>query len=623
MKIKRFTWFLFFTFSVLSILIWSRYSYPQLSFGNFSINRPKAVRIASEYLKALGIDSSSYKKAITFKQDGSADRYLQKTIGFDAFKKFLKEEDFDLFFWSVRFFKELEKEEFKITISSSTGEIISFFHTIDENAYRRKNTKEEAKQKAVDFLKHRFHFNPDLYILKIDNQFVRDNRIDYSFVWEKKDVQIPWSKEKDTGTGKMFISITVSGDDILSFSKNIFSVPDQFNRHLDKKQEVGENIITIIQIAYSLLYVASVFIIFLRRNHLAMHRTKKLYILIAIFFFILSFISIFNYFENVLYGYNTTRPFDAYLTRYFINNIISMIFAAVFFIIPGLSGELTRFEVFPQKKELSFLFYRQSSFLTRRVAELIILGYCVGIIMLGLQSLLIKIGQSFLGVWVENSWLGRLSTTYFPFITALTIGFKASLTEEISFRLFSISWFKKIFKNTFIAVVLSALLWGFAHSSYPIFPMWFRGIEVTCLGLFLSWIYLSFGIIPVIVAHYLFDAFWGVSGYLLGVAHPFDYYSSWGVLLLPAFLGLLAYLYNRREDVLPLKWQLNQHQQYNVNILLSFLKNNRELFSNKAKEDIRKGIFSHGWDLAVIDVALEEFFKENNISEKISPPTGL
>ena len=186
------------------------------------------------------------------------------------------------------------------------------------------------------------------------------------------------------------------------------------------------------------------------------------------------------------------------------------------------------------------------------------------------------------------------------------------------YRLYAISLGRKIFnkwlphwgnRSILIIVLLSSLIWGFSHSGYPIFPMWFRGLEVTCLGLFLAFIYLNFGIIPVIVAHYLFDAFWNSSGYIFGSSTPFYFTSSLSVLLLPLALGLVAFWLNKKEGERPLRWHLNAHQRYNLEVLKSFLKYNKNTYEHKSQGEIKKEITGHGWDPAVVDVAIGDFLR--------------
>jgi len=620
MKLNRITWTKFFIFSLISMAIWIKFSYPQLAMTNILIDRKQAVEISKNYLKEKGtVDVESFQTATVFRMDSGANRYLQKTVGFEGLKAFIQEHDFNIFFWVIRFFKENEKEEYFFTVEAAKGEIIGYRRIIDENAARKEVSKDEAREKTKEFLVERFGLDPDGHMLRSDLATVRDNRSDYLFSWQKNSVNIPWSDQADSGTGKLITGATISGDEILTFSKHNFIVPDQFHRDLSSRRDLSANIMIGIKICTLLLFVSGIFFIIVRQNHLAMHCTKRFYIGIMLISFTLSLMSNFNQFQQILFHYSTTLSFNAYLWRFGINAILSALFITVAILIPSLAGELLHYETSSKRREGSFLHYIQSTFLSCNVAQLIVLGYFVCFIMLGIQSVLIQIGQTYFGVWVEHNWMTSSSNAYLPFLATFTFGYKTSLSEEIMYRFYAINLGKKIFNkilpktntmNIILVCLLSSLIWGFAHSGYSIFPMWYRGLEVTCIGIFLAFIYLKFGLIPVIIGHYLFDVFWDCAGFIFGVSKPLYFYGSLFVLFLPLGIGIVTFLINRKENIRPLRWHLSKHQLYNLEVLKAYLCANMNTYKNKTQEQIKEEITPHGWDPAVVDVASKDFLKD-------------
>ena len=77
------------------------------------------------------------------------------------------------------------------------------------------------------------------------------------------------------------------------------------------------------------------------------------------------------------------------------------------------------------------------------------------------------------------------------------------------------------------------------------------------------------------------------------------------MLLLPLAIGGIAYFMNRPVKERTLGWQLNKHQKYNLNILKEFLRNHHCL-ANADPDEIKKEIISHGWDLAVVEMAIKD-----------------
>jgi len=431
-NIKRTTWILFLGLSVISLGAWWRYSYPQLAFTNFSIDRQKAVAIAKQYLEEeQNEDTSRYRTAAVFEIDENANRYLQKTIGYDGLIAFVKNHEFDMFFWVVRFFKEREKEGYNIFVSSATGEIIGFRHIIEDNLKIDVIKRNEARRRAVKILDERYGFDPKEHYVVGDflNNF--DYRADYSFSWMKKDVAIPWSEEENSGIGKLIYGAKISGDKILSFYKGTFQVPAQFTREISQLKNTGHNLSTLVHIFYIFIFTASIYFVIIRRNHLAMHSTKKFYLGAAIISFVLTILMGINQFQSMLFDYQTTSPLIDYFARIGVNTVFHGVFISVLILTPSLSGELLRFEQFKDKKQCSLLYYIQSTFFSRNVFYLICFSYLVCIILLGIQSILFEIGQTYWGVWKEYNWVTHLTTAYFPFLAAFTVGYKASLNEEL------------------------------------------------------------------------------------------------------------------------------------------------------------------------------------------------
>ncbi len=618
MNINQSTWLRFTCFALLSIFIWFKFSYPQNAFIDTSVTQSEALKAARQYLTSLNVNTDQFKTAILFNTESSTNRYLQKTLGFEGLKEFLKTNDYEIFFWSVRFYKENEKEGYRILISSATAEVLSFSHTINANAKRSEISKEEAIEDIKNFLIAQYQFDPNQYIFKNDTKVKLDNRTEYAVSWQKKDVKIPWNSDIDKGTGKLLTGASISGDEILSFSKNSFSIPEQFNRFLSKKGNLSRNLSLLLRAIILTLFTSSVFFVIVRRNHMVMHTTKSFYITLMIVFVGLSILSYFNSFQSVIFSYGTTSPFSSYIFRSVTSMLMSSVFITVAILFPALSGEALRFEVFRNKTRGGFLENLRSSFFTKDVSQMIILGYFVWIIMIGIQSLLIKIGQQYWGVWTQYSLISQSSSTYFPFLSALMMGVKASLSEEIFYRMFAICWIKKILdkfniftsKSTFMAAIIASLIWGFTHTGYPVYPMWFRAVEVSCLGFFLSFVYLRYGLITCFVAHYLFNVFWHSNGYLLGTSEPFNFFSSIAVLSLPAIFAFIATIRNNQNSPKKLRWKFTSPQKNNFKILSYYLLNHKLDYQKKSNKEIEKEFSSSGWDIAVIDCAIEKM-REN------------
>ncbi|MCA9400915.1 MAG: hypothetical protein KC713_04770, partial [Candidatus Omnitrophica bacterium] len=187
------TWTTFIALSLMAMAFWFYYKYPTLAFVDLSVDRQTAQNIADQYLISTGVDVEEYTSAIVFSRDQSTNRYLQKTVGFRGLEKFINEHDFDLFQWIIRYYKEGKKEEFRVSISSSDGNIIAFKHVLEEEIKKTDLGEEASKEIVMNFLKERYDFNPTEYTLRRNVSNTLDNRTEYHFGWQKNSVQIPWT----------------------------------------------------------------------------------------------------------------------------------------------------------------------------------------------------------------------------------------------------------------------------------------------------------------------------------------------------------------------------------------------------------------------------------------------
>ena len=600
---KRLEYLLLVILAVGGVFLWCQLSLPRYQSIDLSVSQTKAVDISKEFLRTQrGVDYHQYKMAVSFNVDEDTDRYLQKTLGVAASRHLIHDLHYDLFFWVVRFFKEKQKEEFKIAVSSATGEVIAFNHIIADTASRPSVDKEKARQLAFNFLKTTYAFNPAQYIPHGEDTKKYDNRLEYAFSWQNKDVDIPWNKSKEKGHAKLLTNATVSGDEVLSFDKYQFEIPDGFNRYVDNLKQTGQNLTLVFRILYLALLTFAIVAVVNRKHQVVSRSVKPFYVAIGIGIFVLMMLDVLNSYQNLLFDYPTTQSLGNYMVRQFIESVIGPFFIAVAFVLPALAGESLMYEVTPLKKERSFLSALLSSFCSMNIARQIFIGYIAAAVILGVQAFIFDLGFKYCGVWDELSWLTQASTTIVPAFTALAIGVQASFSEEAMFRLFAINLFKKYGFPTMAAVFLSAAMWGFGHTGYEIFPMWFRGVEVTCIGIVMGIFYLRFGLVCVIAAHFLIDAFLSGLPYLLNPRASFNFYGALAVITLPLLLALIALIFNRNTQERPLSVRFNSQQQFNYSLL-------RELCASKTPEELialKKDLQRHGWDAAIIDRVFDE-----------------
>jgi hypothetical protein len=127
------------------------------------------------------------------------------------------------------------------------------------------------------------------------------------------------------------------------------------------------------------------------------------------------------------------------------------------------------------------------------------------------------------------------------------------------------------------------------------------------MGLIYGFIFIRYGLIPLIVAHYLFDVFWGVAAYILGHTTPYLFTSSVFVLAIPLIFACIAYFMNKEEREKEIKTLLDNIQKYNLGILINFVSAKKSQGLNAAV--ISKELVENNWDNELVDLAVNEVFK--------------
>jgi len=591
--------------AAIGLYLWFILSYGQFKIVDLSVDRQKALLTAQSYLISMGVNPKGFLKAVIFSSDYWSDRYLQKTLGSKAAEDFTAKHGFEMFHWNVRFFKKLDKEEYKINISPKSGEVIGFEHLIEDTAYRRTISREDARKQAEDFLKKSFGIDIKEYNFFEEQVKRYDRRTDYAFSWERKGVYVPWGNNE--GGAKLLIGATLAGDSIKSFYKMRLDIPEKFRRYIEKQNGFGQYLSTISFLATMFLILWAIFILVKKRADVISRVCKRWYVYLFVFFLSINIIEVFNNLQFLFFSYNTSVQLSSFLGINLIKIMISLLIMSVSFMLPGIAGESLRFEAFPLSMRSSFSHYLRSSFFTRGVTFSILLGYLLFAIFLGLQSVLFYFGQKYLGVWKEWINLAQLSSSYLPFCGAFVMGFSASLNEEIIFRLFGISCIKKHTKNTALAIVLTSLIWGLGHSAYPVFPVWFRAIEVSIMGFLYGAMFVKYGLIPLLVAHYLFDVFWGTAAYILGRSTAYLTISSCIILILPFAFGMLSYIMNQSEEERELKVALDPIQSYNLGILKIFVEAKKS--QGLSIDALKSELIKYNWDPVLIELSIKDIFK--------------
>jgi membrane protease YdiL (CAAX protease family) len=218
-------------FGVLAIIGFALYAgIDNQHFGEYAtekiITRKEAIQKAEAYRQQLGLDLEGYQKTVWFSSGLGSSHFahlIRNTTLTHA--DTLAADETGSWDWNIRWFKPLEKEELTISINSH-GNLSRISHPISENQEGAKLNTEDAQKTAEVLLAEHFDrnvTNTAQYNLLEDRSQKRENRMDYTFVWERTDIKV--------AEGEFRVQVNVQGDQIGRVS-TYYKAPEEFMRKL-------------------------------------------------------------------------------------------------------------------------------------------------------------------------------------------------------------------------------------------------------------------------------------------------------------------------------------------------------------------------------------------------------
>jgi len=192
-------------------------------FYKYTVSRTEALKTAETFLSERGIDSEKYLHAIAIENfhDTKTSKYILEHTSIDTLNILLAYNLKNSSVYYIRFFQELEKEEYRIYIHPMDNKIVGFEHIIEEEAQIPSLKNKLALFKAEKFL-YRKNFNIDDFQLIESFTEKQKNRIDHTFIYESKD-----GHPANIGEGRFRITIIIKGDEISEFYSS-YKIPEKW-----------------------------------------------------------------------------------------------------------------------------------------------------------------------------------------------------------------------------------------------------------------------------------------------------------------------------------------------------------------------------------------------------------
>jgi len=507
-----------------------------------AMDREAAMAEAAALADRLAWGPEGARSAASFGQvDSEVQTYVElEGGGRDAFQGLMDAGVYQPYQWEVRRFAEGEVAETSVSFSPAGTPYGFRLRLAEDDAGPGNLTPPEAQFAAAQAVAAWPLDLTPYDLLESSSETLPGGRVDHTFVYERDDITL--------ADARFRLRLVVSGNRLSQLTHFVF-VPEAFSRRYADMRSTNDAIALVSQSIFLLLYVllgAGVGSALLLRRRWIEWRTAFAWGAVTATLFGLNAI---NALPLSWMSYDTAVSANLFIFQNIASAGAIAILGAPILAFFFLAGESLGRKAFPDHLQ-------QWRFWSPEVAASnSALGITVGAyLFVGLQVgyvVLFYMGTSRLeGWWSPADALVQpdLLATYFPWLQAVSTSLFAALWEESIFRAVPIACAALIGarygrRNMWVwgMVAFQAVVFAAGHANYPQQPAYARVVELSIPAFAWGSVYVFFGLVPTILAHFLYDL-----ALISSVLFASDAMVDQGVIVGVAAIPLIVVLWARR-----------------------------------------------------------------------------
>ena len=505
-------WIAFSAISLCCILFSIKYfpdAFPIINI-DLRIDRAMALKSARDLAKKYKLGPQQYQQVASFYRDFSEQGYIElEAGGAKAYRELLKRDCsakncYCPYGWQVRHFQQGEINEINIYFNPQ-GKFCDYQELIPEDEpgarLERSVAQEMAEKTAIERLGISFK---SYKLIEAAQKEMPAKRIDHTFTYERTDISI--------GEMHYRLMIIVSGDKVTNIGHWI-KIPESFNRRYQEMRSANNAISTFSSISTAILYFLGgciIGMIYLLRKRWVIWKTPLKW---GLLFGVLQILLSLNSWSLEWMYYDTAMSSSAYLLQ----KLSYLIFDFLDWIIEGtlifmVAESLTR-RAFPAHLQFWKLWSKDTS-TSISVLGRTSAGYLYAGVNLAYMVIFYLLATKMLHWWTPTDMLiePNILATYFPWLDSFVNSLQAGFKEECLYRAIPLAGAALIGerlgkRRLFIisALLVQAIIFGSAHAGYANQPAYSRLVELIIPSIAFGIIYLYFGLLPGIIAHFMYD----------------------------------------------------------------------------------------------------------------------
>jgi len=500
-------WLLFISLSIACTLFSLKYFSKAMPIVNIDIkmDRTQALKKASKLAQKFRWGLQKYKNATSFSVDQETKVFVELDCGGQkAFMQMMKDKLYMPYKWVVRHFKPFEKNETYIYFTHE-GTPYGFRQVISEDTPGANLEPQKAQDIAEQEAKKTWNINFDTYkLVEPSKEAKPSKRVDHTFVYKRVDQKI--------GDGQYRLKLVISGDKLTELT-HFVKIPESFTNKYNEMRAANNMIAYIASFLMMLLYLLGGCILGLLFLAKKRYVTWKYPVVIGSALALLFFINKINVIPSVWMGYNTVSSPQNFMFSYLISSFIFFLYKLFLFILSFMAAESLTRKAFGTHIQF-WKIWSKENINSIAVAGRTLGGYLLVPLLLAYVVATYLFATKILGWWMPSGELvdPNIISNYLPWLSSFTNSLGAGFWEECLFRAIPLSCAallgKKYGKKHWwiaFAFILQAVIFGAAHANYPAQPAYARLLELILPSFMFAGVYLSFGLLPSIITHFVYD----------------------------------------------------------------------------------------------------------------------
>ncbi|NIR52429.1 SpoIIE family protein phosphatase [candidate division KSB1 bacterium] len=512
---------------------------------DLQVNRPEILETARGYLHEMGYDTEGLDADANFRYDSDIALYLEAELGYVQAHQFLRADTLFIHDWHVYFFnRKLSRSQmphrYHVWLTPS-GNVFGFEHIQDDSVAMESVEEPEALALAKSLIQEQ-GVELKQYTLKESSVNQLANRKDYFFQWTRNDSIYGMSQH---------VWVRVQGSEIGGFRIKL-DEPEEFRKELSSVETFVSFIVTGSSIAtfFLLIFVIS---LFLKKYHEGEVGVKTGIIIFAVLFGLILVEQLLSFTKI---GYQSSagdlNRFYLRIVFFVITVFIIQAFLASMGFAAWSVGESSARRGWGKKvSAIDGLLQRKPFSLD--LASSVVRGYSFGFLLLG-----VIFGTLFLVLKFENTAVFTLSLhampeSLFPSASAVLLGLRTAILNEIVFRFFFISWLREKTGKLWPGLLISSALWTLVAFTLWDFPLGYVDFvwlfaSYFLLSLFFGWILIKFDLLTAIVADWLILSLPYAIPFLVSSSSFYQLHSKlfYGMMSLPLVIAVIGFIRRQR-----------------------------------------------------------------------------